>query len=168
MHCIDQWQCGHEDLQPSLAGRIFSCKPQLHVLGWHRWEEELQCPWTRGTCCTVGLLCKRNMRLLHISHAPCLSFPFPPPPLPAQHRWSEAPEHAAIFKQELDRYVEISKISTCQLPQDFQWNRGFLSASSICHFHKEYMNLLFVGSFHRPIQSSLSAASQPSGWMSAQ
>lgn len=79
MHCIDQWQCGHEDLQPSLAGRIFSCKPQLHVLGWHRWEEELQCPRTRGTCCTVGLLCKRNMRLLHISHAPCLSFPFPPP-----------------------------------------------------------------------------------------
>lgn len=110
MHCIDQWQCGHEDLQPSLAGRIFSCKPQLHVMGWHRWEEELQCPWTRGTCCTVGLLCKRNMRLLHISHAPCLSFPFPPPPLPVQHRWSEAPEHAAIFKQELDRYVEISKI----------------------------------------------------------
>lgn len=101
--------------------------------------------------------------MLRVYHSP-----FPPPPLPAQHRWSEAPEHAAIFKQELDRYVEISKISTCQLPQDFQWNRGFLSASSICHFHKEYMNLLFVGSFHRPIQSSLSAASQPSGWMSAQ
>lgn len=34
----------------------------------------------------------------------------PFPSLPVQVEWYEEPEHMAIFKQELDHYVEISKI----------------------------------------------------------
>lgn len=50
------------------------------------------------------------MRFLHLLLI-CLVFIIPLSlPLPVQGEWYEAPEHTAIFKQELDHYVEISKI----------------------------------------------------------
>ena len=108
-----------------------------------------------GMCCRVWLLCQRNMRFLHLLLI-CLVFIIPlSPPLPVQGEWYEAPEHTAIFKQELDHYVEISKIF--QLVTSHKFSTG--TEDPFSQLHMPFPQRIYERAFRRQFSQTHSKQS---------